>query len=190
MKRAPRVRRSRIKIDPICPDPCANGLRRSCCRPDGHDVAGSVRSAGRTALHRALGGGFHECAELLIEKGADPNVADSLKRTSLHWAAMAPAPGNVPCCELVFAKGDGEGMMAKTTKSGSTPLHSAAGTNRPEAVKFLVSKGADQAAKDEDEMTPYDLAKVSPCAEPTRTHDCARPPCRQAYISQCAHMLP
>jgi len=115
---------------------------------------------GRTALHRALGGGFHECAELLIEKGADPNVADSLKRTSLHWAAMAPAPGNVPCCELVFAKGDGEGMMAKTTKSGSTPLHSAAGTNRPEAVKFLVSKGADQAAKDEDEMTPYDLAKA------------------------------
>ena len=143
--------------------------------------------AGRTALHRALGGGFVECAALLIEKGADPNQSDSLKRTSLHWAAMGPPPGvlevacsparpyeplclskrtrtplpgapmagNVECCALIFAKvesmarwntcplvmqplsilfvrssaqGDGEVMLTKTTKSGSTPLHSAAGT--------------------------------------------------------------
>ena len=131
---------------------------------------------GRTALHRALGGGFTECAQLLIEKGANPNVVDALKRTSLHWAAMGPAPHNVECCALVFTHGDGSGMLAKTTKSGSTPLHSAAGTNKPEVVRFLVVKGADQAAKDEDNMTAYDLAKVrarplrcrveSPCMPP------------------------
>jgi hypothetical protein len=131
---------------------------------------------GRTALHRALGGGFTECAQLLIEEGADPNIVDALKRTSLHWAAMGPAPHNVECCALVFAHGDGSGMLAKTTKSGSTPLHSAAGTNKPEVVRFLVGKGADQAAKDEDNMTAYDLAKVrarplrcrveSPCMSP------------------------
>ena len=34
------------------------------------------------------------------------------------------------------------------------------GTNRPEVVKFLVDKGADQKAKDDDELTAYDLAKV------------------------------
>lgn len=117
---------------------------------------------GRTALHRALGGGFAECAALLIEKGADPNQADSLKRTSLHWAAMGPPPGNVECCKLIFDKGDGEGMLKMaTSKSGSTPLHSAAGTNRPEVVQFLVDKGADQTAKDDDELTAYDLAKQS-----------------------------
>ncbi|KOO25544.1 ankyrin repeat protein, partial [Chrysochromulina tobinii] len=116
---------------------------------------------GRTALHRALGGGFTECAQLLIEEGADPNIVDALKRTSLHWAAMGPAPHNVECCALVFAHGDGSGMLAKTTKSGSTPLHSAAGTNKPEVVRFLVGKGADQAAKDEDNMTAYDLAKAN-----------------------------
>lgn len=125
--------------------------------------------AGRTALHRALGGGFAKCAEFLIEKGADPNQADTLKRTALHWAAMGPAPGNVECCDLVFTKGDGPAMLAKTTKSGSTPLHSAAGTNRPEVVEFLVSKGADQTAKDDDELTAYDLAKVrATCPLPQR----------------------
>ena len=112
-------------------------------------------------MHRALGGGFGECAQLLIEKGADANMVDTLKRTSLHWAAMGPAPGNVECCKLVFEHGDGAGMLAKTTKSGSTPLHSAAGTNKAEVVQFLVEKGADQTAKDDDEMTPYELAKVS-----------------------------
>ena len=117
-------------------------------------------TSGRTALHRALGGGFIECAELLIENGADPNQADSLKRTSLHWAAMGPPPENRRCCELVFQKGDGDAMLKMTTKSGSTPLHSAAGTNRVDAVKFLVEKGVDQSIKDDDELTAYDLAKV------------------------------
>ena len=56
----------------------------------------------RTALHRALGGGHAECARFLIENGADPNKADTLKRTPLHWAAMGPAPGNVECCEIIF----------------------------------------------------------------------------------------
>ena len=110
--------------------------------------------AGRTALHRALGGGFAECARFLIENGADPNKADALKRTPLHWAAMGPAPGNVECCELIFEKGDGQAMLSKETKSGSTPLHSAAGTNRPEVVKFLVEKQADLTLKDELDTLP------------------------------------
>jgi ankyrin repeat protein len=115
---------------------------------------------GRTALHRALGGGHAECARFLISKGADAGQADNLKRTPLHWAAMAPPPGNVECCEIVFESADGVGMMTKETKSGSTPLHSAAGTNRPEVVKFLVDKEADQTLKDEDGLTPWEIAKV------------------------------
>jgi len=122
---------------------------------------------GRTALHRALGGGFHECAEFLIEKGADVNMVDGLKRTSLHWAAMGQgtAEQQVSCCNVVFSKGEGNAMLVKITKSGSTPLHSAAGTNKPDIVKFLVEKGADQLAKDEDEMTAYDLAKAQGYSE-------------------------
>ena len=71
---------------------------------------------GRTALHRALGGGFMEASAFLIEKGADPAMVDSLKRTSLHWAAMAPPPGNLACVQLIFEKADGKAMLAKKTK--------------------------------------------------------------------------
>jgi hypothetical protein len=56
-------------------------------------TARACSRAGRTALHRALGGGFIDCAEFLIENGADPDMADTLKRTALHWAAMGPPPG-------------------------------------------------------------------------------------------------
>ena len=38
------------------------------------------------------------------------------------------------------------------------------GTNRPEVVQFLVDKGADQTAKDDEELTAYDLAKVRTCS--------------------------
>ena len=114
---------------------------------------------GRTALHRALGGGHTECARFLISKGADPNQIDTLKRTPLHWASMAPPPDNVACCELVFEHGDGVAMMSKVTKSGSTPLHSAAGTSRAGVVTFLVEKGSPQDVKDDDGLTAYELAK-------------------------------
>lgn len=110
-------------------------------------------------MHRALGGGHAECARFLLENGADPNKADALKRTPLHWASMGPPPDNVECCTLVFEKGDGPAMLLKETKSGSTPLHSAAGTNRPDVVRFLVEKQADQTLKDEDGLTPFELAK-------------------------------
>ena len=42
---------------------------------------------GRSALHFACGYGEVECAEYLIEHGADVNALDSSNNTSLHYAA-------------------------------------------------------------------------------------------------------
>ena len=120
---------------------------------------------GRTALHRALGGGFAEAATFLIERGADLTISDSLRRTSMHWAAMGPPPGNVECCALVFEKSDGKVMLAQKTKTGNTPLHSAASTNRHQVIKLLLENGADEKAEDEDGLTPYDQASVEGHAE-------------------------
>ena len=116
---------------------------------------------GRTPLHRALDGAHVEAVRFLISKGADVAMVDSLKRNALHWAAMGPPPGNVECCEILFEEcKDFTAMMAKETKSGSTPLHSAVSTNRTEVVRFLVEKEADTSKTDEDGFTPYQLAKV------------------------------
>ena len=50
-------------------------------------------------------------------------------------------------------------------QSGSTPLHSATGTNRFDVVRFLLEKGADTSIKDDDEKTPFELAKSDGNAE-------------------------
>ena len=43
-------------------------------------------------------------------------------------------------------------------KSGSTPLHDAAQGAHKEIVELLIANGADVNAKDEDGLTPLDLA--------------------------------
>ena len=52
--------------------------------------------------------------------------------------------GNVECCQIIFDHGNGYGMLYEKTKSDSTPLHSATGTNRADVVRFLVEKSAPQ----------------------------------------------
>lgn len=51
-------------------------------------------------------------------------------------------------------------MLAKRTKSGSTPLHSAAVTNRHDVIRLLLENGSDEKAEDDDGLTAYDQAKV------------------------------
>jgi ankyrin repeat protein len=96
--------------------------------------------AGRTALHRALGGGFEECVRLLIDKGADLNKPDNLKRTALHWASMAPPPGNVECVKIIFEKGDAASMLTTQSRTGWTPLHAAVGTSRVDVVHLTLAR--------------------------------------------------
>ncbi|KAL2178339.1 ankyrin repeat-containing domain protein [Thermothelomyces heterothallicus CBS 202.75] len=42
---------------------------------------------GTTAVHEASLYGYNKCVEALLEHGADPDIADKLKRTALHTAA-------------------------------------------------------------------------------------------------------
>ena len=72
----------------------------------------------------------------------------------------SPPLGNVDCCKLLFEKVDGKAMLAQKTKSGSTPLHSAAVTNRHDVIRLLLDNGSDEKAEDDDGLTAYDQAKV------------------------------
>ena len=113
---------------------------------------------GRTALHRALGAGAPEICRFLLDKGANPQIVDSMKRTSLHWAAMAPS-GACESCKLLFEFGLGAKMLDLQSKSGSTALHMAAEQGKADVVQLLLELGADRSLKDEEGKTAENLAK-------------------------------
>jgi len=117
---------------------------------------------GRTALHRALGGGFVESAQALLEGGAGPTVCDTVKRTCLHCACLAPDSAlALRCVELLFEK-DEESMaelINNQTKSGTTALHCALSKASVDLIRYLFEHGADPNLKDDDGKTCHDLAK-------------------------------
>jgi ankyrin repeat protein len=119
---------------------------------------------GRTALHRALGGGFHECSAVLLDGDADAAMVDAMKRTSLHWAALGPDPNDaLTCIKLLFDRcGDAAAAQVNmTSKSGSTPLHCVAESGRAEICRFLHERGADPNVEDGDGKTAIVLAKAA-----------------------------
>lgn len=122
---------------------------------------------GRTPLHRALGSGSTETASWLIQRDADPRIVDAMKRTALHWAAVAPsAPGNVDCCVLLLDCGVALEMLNCPSKSGSTPLHYALSAEPPhtDVARLLLTWGADPSLVDEDGKSAHQLAKEAKVA--------------------------
>lgn len=118
---------------------------------------------GRTALHRALGGGHIECANKLIEHGADLTKMDSMKRTSLHWAVMASCSDDdcFKCVTLVMEHEASQTMLNAQSKSQSTPLHCAITSGREAVAQMLLEAGADPSIKDEDDKTAQVYARCA-----------------------------
>ncbi len=110
----------------------------------GADV--NVRSqSGRTPLIIAAARpGGAAAVRLLLERGAEPLVADSLGMTALLAAASADDLASVRM--LLDHKAD----PANADKEGYTPLHHAAGNSNLAMVELLLSRGA-----------PVDAANVS-----------------------------
>ncbi len=73
---------------------------------------------------------------MLLSKGADPNVSDSLGVTALHQAAHA---GDVESIRLLIGKGADVNAL---DKKGDSALMGAAGSGSVGAVRLLLSKGA------------------------------------------------
>ena len=138
--------------------------------------AGSPR-AGSTPLHLAVANAHYELASVLLDKGADPNLAGP-GYTPLHiitWIRKPglgdndPAPdgsGNLSSLDLVkelVAKH--ANVNARMTKKinvgltgintiGATPFFLAARTADAELMRFLASLGADPLLPNADGSTP------------------------------------
>lgn len=106
-----------------------------------------------TLLQHAMIHRKYDAAEVLLEMGADPNIAlETHGETALHYAARE---GNAHLLALMLHHG-GDGNQADGF--GWTPLHTATACGKFDAIRELVERGADLNLKDCQRDRPIDLA--------------------------------
>lgn len=89
---------------------------------------------------------------MLLDKGADVNIADIRGSTPLHRAA---SKGLFPIAKLLIDRN--EIKINYKDAYGCTPLHLACEEDREEVALLLVDNGADVETKNRDNQTPLDL---------------------------------
>ena len=109
----------------------------------------------RTALHRAAMSGQKDVSKLLIDNGARLDAKDVWPgETALGYAVEK---GHKDIAELLIARG--ANVNAKRGYPvGDTPLHSAVRSGHKEMVELLIAKGTDEEAKNNDGLSPIDMA--------------------------------
>lgn len=123
---------------------------------------------------------------LILKKGVDSNIKDTVNATPLHWAASS---GNTATMTRLLnkrakvdakdkymetplywaAKADREAAIKLLLEKGAdinsknhlwrTPLHEAAKHGQQATIKLLLQGGADVYSKDKSNMTPLDVAR-------------------------------
>eukprot|EP00911_Craspedida_sp_UC1_P000288 UC1_evm1s219 len=105
-------------------------------------------------LHEAAKRGNTPYLEECLSNGVSPNGLDKAGSTPLHWAARG---GHIECVDILLSLPNIH--VNVTNKMGDTPLHGAAWKGNAAVVAKLLEKGADRNIKNNEEETPYDLAK-------------------------------
>ena len=100
------------------------------------------------ALHICAEKGRHECARLLLEAGADPNMHDRYRQTPLFYAIAKEWPDIV---HLLL----GHGADARVwDKDGREPIHVAAKCSDGSILRLLADVTIDVNIRDADGRTP------------------------------------
>ena len=118
---------------------------------DAHD------DQGNTALAIATGNGFPEIVELLLSRGASPDVLrkDQMGRpfrACLHDVSLPDIPNQLEIAQILIRYGASVNVLCS---SGYTPLLVAVEWHRHDMVDFLLRHGADPllGSSDTDSLT-------------------------------------
>lgn len=105
-------------------------------QPIGYNTKNDFQPLAWTALHAAAEKNHIEAARLLLEHGADVNVADQFGRTPL-FAALDEMVGPDVAKILIL-----HGADVNAKSNGSAPIESAKIYNRPDLEQLLKTAGA------------------------------------------------
>ena len=106
-----------------------------------------------TALGISTFNGNKEIVDMLLQKGADPNVNDDMGIAPILGAARQNR------AEIIEMLIKNKAKVDIKNKSDETALHYAAEYNSGDAAKVLLAKGADKNLKNSSGKTPLDIAK-------------------------------
>jgi ankyrin repeat protein len=116
----------------------------------------AVASDGFTPLGLAAFFGQPGAAHLLLDQGADPNIAsqNAMRVAPLHSAVAAQ---RLDISEELLQRG---AAVNATQADDFTPLHEAAQNGQVAMVELLLAHGADLSARKSDGQTPLDVAEA------------------------------
>ncbi|NXH39252.1 ANR26 protein, partial [Dicaeum eximium] len=99
----------------------------------------------RTPLMKAVQCQQEKCVAILLEHGADPNLADADGNTALHLAVLS---GNTTVAGLLL---EHNASSDAQNQEGYTPLNLAVSTQHEEMLERLLKKAADRCAAEQCE---------------------------------------
>ena len=126
-----------------------------------HDMnVNAVNSKGETALLQACESNQGESIKLLLEKGADPNISDTNRYTSLH-AAIRGCCTNETLKKIIAHKA----YLNAQDMSGATALLLACSYRQQGSINVLLEAGSDPHIADNNGVVCLHLAVLGGCSK-------------------------
>ncbi|XP_065836881.1 osteoclast-stimulating factor 1-like [Oscarella lobularis] len=116
----------------------------------------SIENPLHEASKRGNIGFLQEC----LQNKVSVNGLDKAGSTALHWAASG---GHTECVEILLKIPNIQ--INVQNKLGDTPLHGAAWKNHPAVIELLLLKGAKTDVRNNENKTPYELARAPESAK-------------------------